>query len=79
MTLSKRLKALAFKDADGRDAVPHGLRTGLKIWCQTTPRVDPALAERTLGHAEGRRAEGVRPLRHGREAPPADGPNGPIT
>ncbi len=79
MTLSKRMKALAFKDADGRDAVPHGLRAGFKTWCQDHTEVDPALAERALGHARaGRRAEGVRPRNDGREAPPADGPVGRV-
>ncbi len=38
MTLSKRMKAPAFKDADGRDAVPHGLRAGFKTLSRTTPR-----------------------------------------
>lgn len=51
MTLSKRMKALGFKDADGRDAVPHGLRASFKTWTQDRTEVDPALAERALGHA----------------------------
>jgi integrase len=51
MTLSKRMKALGFKDADGREAVPHGLRASFKIWSQDHTEVDPALAERALGHA----------------------------
>ncbi|MEL7470852.1 MAG: integrase arm-type DNA-binding domain-containing protein [Pseudomonadota bacterium] len=51
MTLSKRMKALGFKDADGRNAVPHGLRASFKTWTQDHTGVDPSLAERALGHA----------------------------
>lgn len=51
MTLSKRMKALGFKDHDGRQAVPHGLRASFKTWSQDFADVDPALAERALGHA----------------------------
>jgi integrase len=50
MTLSKRMKALGFKDADGREAVPHGLRAAFKTWSQDHTEADPALAERALGH-----------------------------
>jgi integrase len=45
MTLSKRMKAFGFKDAEGREAVPHGLRAGFKTWSQDHTEVDPALAE----------------------------------
>jgi integrase len=44
MTLSKRMNALGFKDADGRDAVPHGLRAG-------SYGGRPGAGERALGHA----------------------------
>lgn len=51
MTLSKRMKSLGFTDHDGREAVPHGLRASFKTWSQDIVDVDPALAERALGHA----------------------------
>lgn len=53
MTLSIRMKALGFKDTDGREAVPHGLRAAFKTWSQDHTEVDPALAARPRACSAG--------------------------
>lgn len=57
MTLSAVMRRMPFKDRDGRQAVPHGLRSTFRDWAAERTNYPREVAEMALAHAIGSKAE----------------------
>jgi integrase len=57
MAMSKLMKGMGYQDADGRLAVPHGLRSTFKVWASERTSYAPQLAEMALAHINGDKVE----------------------
>lgn len=57
MAMSKLMKGMGYRDADGRLAVPHGLRSTFKDWASERTSYPPQLAEMALAHINGDKVE----------------------
>ena len=63
-----------WRDADGREAVPHGFRATFRTWVDDTRPEDAEAAEKALAHEDANKVRGrLPPVRPVRPARPADG------
>lgn len=52
-------KPAPWRDADGREAVPHGFRATFSTWVDDTRREEREAAERALAHEVANRVSGA--------------------